>query len=217
MRSSSNVEGTRVLAKAKYHHGDLREALISAVHQLVVEQGADAVTLADACRLAGVSTAAPYRHFRDRDEVLAEVTARGFDKLREMAAESIAKHGEGTLEGITAMAQSYVAFSVAQQGLFRLMFGQNPALSEIPLVSETGNRCFGFVIEQVAKYCAVNCVEGNADDIAIKLWTFVHGAASLLIDEKYDRVAVTVDVDELIRSATGPLLGQANPTGSADA
>ena len=208
MPPSDNLQAARVQPKAKYHHGDLREALIAAVHKLVVEQGADAVTLADACRLAGGSTAAPYRHFRDRDEVLAEVTARGYESLRDMAAEAISKHGEGSIEGITAMGQSYVAFAVEQQGLFRLMFGQNSALAEMPLVNETGNRCFDFVIEQVAKFCAVNCVEGDANEIAIKLWTFVHGAASLLIDEKYDRVAGAIDVDELIRSSTGPLLGQ---------
>ena len=59
-----------VKAKAKYHHGDLREALLAASYELVAQQGAENFLLADACRRAGVSTAAPYKHFRDRDEIL---------------------------------------------------------------------------------------------------------------------------------------------------
>jgi len=132
-----------------------------------------------------------------------------------MAAEAIGRHGEGTLEAMTAMGKMYVAFAVEQSGLFRLMFGQNPGLAESPLVIETGNRCFGYVINQVAKYCDVHGVEGDANDIAVKLWTFVHGAASLLIDEKYDNVEGAIDVDHMIETVTPSLLGQAVSSKSA--
>ncbi|HEX5998570.1 MAG TPA: helix-turn-helix domain-containing protein, partial [Hyphomicrobiaceae bacterium] len=65
--------------KASYHHGGLREALIAATRQLVMERGAENFTLADACRVAGVTTAAPYRHFRSKQEILEEITSRGFE------------------------------------------------------------------------------------------------------------------------------------------
>ena len=208
MASTPQRQSSSVQPKAKYHHGDLREALISAVYQLVSEQGAENLSLADACRAAGVSTAAPYRHFQDRDEILAEVTARGLHALREGAEEAIGKHGPGTMDAMIAMSQAYVAFALAQPGLFRLIFGQNPALAETELVSKTAVDCFGYVIERVAKFCRA---EGRADDateIAVRIWTFVHGAASLLIDGKYDMVAPETHVEKLIAAVIPGLLAQ---------
>src|SRR5215475_4927180 len=113
-------------AKARYHHGELREALIAATRQLVMERGAENFTLADACRVAGVTTAAPYRHFRSKQEVLEEIASGGFDQLKSEALAVIAEKGPGTLEAIVAMGQAYVAFAVNETAVFRLMFGQEP-------------------------------------------------------------------------------------------
>ena len=143
-------------AKAKYHHGDLREALVTAAYQLVAERGAENFLLADACRLAGVSTAAPYKHFRDRDEILEIVMARAFDDLTDRSMAAVAAKGEGTLDGIIAMGEAYVQFAIDEQRLFRLMFGQHPDGKNAENVNEEGHRCFSSVIEQVARYCAAN-------------------------------------------------------------
>ena len=75
--------------KARYHHGELREALIGATRQLVEERGAENFTLADACRVAGVTTAAPYRHFRGKQEILEEIASRGFDELRKRSMAAV--------------------------------------------------------------------------------------------------------------------------------
>ena len=96
----------KVRRKARYHHGELREALIEATRQLVVERGAENFTLADACRAAGVTTAAPYRHFQGKQEILAEIASRGFVELKSRAMAIVAEKGEGTLEGIIAMGQA---------------------------------------------------------------------------------------------------------------
>ena len=201
-------ETAALQAKAKYHHGDLREALIAAAYQIVSETGAENFSLADACRLAGVSTAAPYRHFKDREEILAEVTVRGLAAMRENAVVAVEAVGEGTLEGIIAMGQAYVAFAVEQQGLFRLIFGRNPAQKEIPQVIESGETCFGYLIEQTTQYYQATGLERDAGEVAIELWTFVHGAASLVIDDKYDRITPEFDVDEMIARSTPLLLGK---------
>ena len=206
--ATDSAPAESVQPKAGYHHGDLREALISAAQQLVEEGGADKFSLADACRLAGVSTAAPYRHFRNREEILAEVAARGFDALHEKSAQAVEAEGPGTTEAIVAMGKAYVAFAVEQQRLFRLMFGQNPEVKEAEQVLGTGRCCFEWVIGQVALYCAKNGVEGDANEIAVRLWTFVHGAASLLIDDDYATVVPELDVEAMIARATPGLLGQ---------
>lgn len=203
MRRSSK---SKVRRKPHYHHGELREALIGATRQLVEERGAENFTLADACRVAGVSTAAPYRHFKGKQEILAEIASRGFDELTKRSMAMVAEKGEGTLDGIIAMGQAYVAFAADETAVFRLMFGQEPALKKAEHVVGTGHECFAHVIGQVAIYCKRNKVRGDAQQIALKLWTFVHGAASLLIDDDYMAIAPNIDVNQLIASATPGLL-----------
>ncbi|MEM7191282.1 MAG: TetR/AcrR family transcriptional regulator [Pseudomonadota bacterium] len=196
-----------VRAKSKYHHGDLREALLQASYDLVTMHGAENFTLAEACRLAGVSTAAPYKHFKDRDEVLGLIVTRGFELLSDQSMQAVEDAGVGTLAGIVAMGRAYVRFAVENEKLFRLMFGQHPVLKSDEVVMGQGMGCFSKVIEQVAVYCTRNNIQGNPDEIAIRLWTFVHGAASLLIDGDYGVVAPGLDVDGLIEGATPSLLG----------
>ena len=209
--TTKETEQAGVQPKAKYHHGDLREALIAAAYQIVNESGPENFLVADACRLAGVSTAAPYRHFKDREEILAEVTARGFDEMTSDTMQAVEAHGEGTLDAIVAMGHAYVNFAVKRQGVFRLMFGQEGAVAEQEHVVEIGTNCFGYVIDQVAKYCTSNGLERDANEIAVRLWTLVHGASSLLIDGKYEKVAPDTDVEALIASATPALLGPTGP------
>ena len=207
MTAMRRGRANKVQRKAHYHHGELREALIQATRQLVEERGAENFTLADACRVAGVTTAAPYRHFRGKQEILEEIASRGFDEMRKRAMAVVAENGEGTLEGIIAMGQGYVAFAVQETAVFRLMFGQEPSLKKSENVVGTGHACFQHVIDQVALYCKRNKVRGDAQEIALKLWTFVHGAASLLIDQDYNNVAPKMDVNQLIAGATPGLLG----------
>lgn len=198
-------DGAGAKPKARYHHGDLKEALVEAAYALVARDGAENFLLSDACKLAGVSTAAPYKHFRDRDEILEIVVARAFDVFSERSMAAVAAKGEGTLEGIIAMGEAYVTFAAEEQRLFRLMFGQHPRLKQAAQVAGDGKKCFTGVIDQVAKYCAVHGVPGDPRAIAVRLWTFVHGAASLLIDEDYAVVAPDLDVMRMIRETT-PLM-----------
>ena len=123
---------TAVHAKKRFHHGDLREALIAASRELLIEHGPDGFTLADACRRAGVTTAAPYKHFRDKQEILEEIVLRGFAELTAANAKAVAEGGPGTIAGITAMGISYLNFAVAQPAVFRLMFGHKSELEEGP-------------------------------------------------------------------------------------
>ena len=212
MSETADTEQTAGANKERYHHGDLREALIMATRTLVEERGAENFSLADACRCAGVSTAAPYRHFRDKQEILEEICARGFELLTRQIVEAVEAHGSGTLEGITAMGRTYVAFAIGEQSLFRLMFGQHPKLKAAELVEERGHDCFEFLIGEVACYCQKNGIDGDAGEIAVQLWTLVHGAASLIIDGDYEKVVPDINVEHMIVSATGRLLG-ASPAG----
>lgn len=205
MKQTTNQAKPR--AKPRYHHGDLRQALIDATRQLVVERGAESFSLADACRVAGVTTAAPYKHFRDKNEILAAIVEQGLDALSERTMAAVQAAGPGTVAGIMAMGRAYVAFARDETPVFRLMFGQNPALKKEKQVEETGRACFSKVIEQVAIYCERNGVSEDARLIALELWTFVHGLSCLLVEGDYEKVAPGLDIDLLISQATPKILG----------
>jgi AcrR family transcriptional regulator len=201
--------------KKRFHHGDLREALIAATRDLLIEHGPDGFTLADACRRAGVTTAAPYKHFRDKQEILEEIVLRGFDELTAANAKAVAEGGPGTVAGITAMGISYLEFAVSQPAVFRLMFGHKSEVRKAKQVDESGNECLKNVIEQVAAYSRKHGQTADAEKIAIRLWTFVHGASSLQLDGDYQRVAPGVNVYDLIADVTPKLLGLATEAAGA--
>lgn len=105
----------------RYHHGDLRSALIDASVELVSTTGSEGFTLKDASRIAGVSVAAPYRHFSDKSELLHEVTEVAFKKMSDAMLKTLAGQELGTVDSITALGQTYVRFASENQQLFRLM------------------------------------------------------------------------------------------------
>ena len=108
-------------SSGRYHHGDLRTALIDASVELVSTAGADGFTLKDASRIAGVSVAAPYRHFADKSELLHEVTEVAFHKMGSLMRKNAGGQELGTIESITEMGKTYVRFANENQQLFRLM------------------------------------------------------------------------------------------------
>ncbi|MFM2422545.1 MAG: hypothetical protein RL291_1075 [Pseudomonadota bacterium] len=193
-------------AKRGYHHGDLREALIASTRQLLTERGVDGFSLTDACRAAGVSTAAPYKHFRDKQEILREVVKLGFDQLRESSVAACAAAGRGTLSGVVALGHAYLRFAVGQPAVFRLMFGHHAAVSREEHVVVCGQNCFGAVAGEIELYCRAHNPTADPRTLALELWTFVHGAASLKIDEDYDKVSVGLDVEAMIQNVTPRIL-----------
>jgi AcrR family transcriptional regulator len=106
---------------AAYHHGDLRRALLEAAAARLDQEGADQISLAAIARTLGVSQAAPYRHFPDRDALLAATAAEGF-RLFGAALRDAAAQGTGRRATLLRMCRAYVAFGAARPGLYRLMF-----------------------------------------------------------------------------------------------
>jgi AcrR family transcriptional regulator len=203
---AQSKERTPVRPKKRFHHGDLREALITATRELLIEHGPDGFSLADACRRAGVTTAAPYKHFRDKQEILEEIVLRGFAELTAANAKAVAEGGPGTIRGITAMGISYLDFAVGQPAVFRLMFGHKSELKQVKQVDESGRQCLKHVIDEVASYSRKHGHPADAESIALRLWTFVHGASSLELDGDYQRVARGLDVRKMIADVTSKLL-----------
>ena len=194
--------------RARYHHGDLAHALLAAVRELVERDGADRMSVSKACRMAGVSTAAPYKHFADRNDILRTLCDHGFEEMRETMHASRAVTPEPGAARIAAIGKAYVAFAAANPGLFRVMFGMKRELSD-PSDDDYGQEakaCFQVVIADVAEASGLEPGTEPAMRLAIMLWTFVHGVATLLIDGDYEVTEVPVNTDALIEAAARGLL-----------
>ncbi len=176
------TDSTEIRRKRGYHHGDLRAQLIEATRQLVEDAGPDGFSVAQACRVAGVSTAAPYRHFRDREEMLeAVIHAANQRKLERMQAE-LAGIAPGTLDRITALGRVYIRFAQDEPGMFRLIFGRRHTPHTEAAVQEEAIRPYRMVQEEVAAVLGRAEIDDVVRQRAFLLWNFVHGLSFLMID-----------------------------------
>ena len=189
----------RIKPKAGYHHGDLRRQLVIAGRRLIEREGADAFRLADAAKLAGVSPAAPYRHFKDRGALLEAVADDGFTSLAERATAAVADHERGSLDAVCAVGGAYIDFARAQPNVFRLMFAPLPgAHGDGPSVE--GAAAYGVLIEQVAAHLDMDADAPPVLGTALSLWMFVHGFASLLVDDQLGVGRLEIDVAAMLRA-----------------
>ncbi len=189
--------------RMRYHHGQLREALIDAAHQLINLHGPEGFSLAQACRLAGVSTAAPYRHFTDRGDLVNAVASEGFAWLQERTQAARDAHRPGSVESIVAMGKAYVAFAADEPAVFKLMFGRHPDVQPEGEAHIAGGPCFQVLLDAVDAWIERSGASvDHTLDVALPLWTIVHGTAYLLIDHDFDAVAPGTDTERLIERST---------------
>ncbi len=171
----------------RYHHGDLRQALIAEALQLIQAQGVEGLTLRAIGDRLGVSRTALYRHFADKQALLAAVSREGFRMLRDATAEAWAAHGGGR-PGFEAMAGAYVDFAATHPAHYRVMFGRfiERCERDPDLVAEATG-AFTVLVEALVAQQKMGIV--RADDpmqLARYIWAVVHGTAMLTIDGQLD-------------------------------
>ena len=158
-----------------YHHGNLPAALLRAAGKRLEKEGVAALSLRALTRRTGVSHAAPYRHFRDRDSLLAALAAEGFAILGREQREAAAAGG------LRAMGEAYVRFALAHPQRFRLMFGGQLQIARHPVLREVATKTFAGLSGALAS--RVGGAPG-AGDASIAAWALVHGLSHLLLDRK---------------------------------
>jgi AcrR family transcriptional regulator len=170
-------------AEGAFHHGDLEWALLEAASQLLEKEGPNGVGLRAAARLAGVSHNAPYRHFRDRESILAALAARGLQDLGDRMAAAARGHRD-TRQALVAIAETYTRLASERPNLFRLMFGPDVAdKSRHPAVREAGLRAYQVLVDAIVEGQRAGAIRaGDPADLALAHWCAVHGAASILVD-----------------------------------
>jgi AcrR family transcriptional regulator len=164
----------------RYHHGALRPALVAAAVALVTEEGVRGVSLREVARRAGVSQAAPYRHFEDKDALVAAVAEDGFLRLRRYLA---SRRGDPVTR-LSRIGDAYVAFALKHPAQFRLMFGPETAdKARFPSLRAAGDATFAVLRDALAACQAARVVrDAPVDDLANAAWAVVHGVAALLLD-----------------------------------
>lgn len=166
----------RKTAKAAYHHGELKSALLAAGATLLEKQGVENLSLREAARLAGVSHNAPYRHFPDREALLAALAGEGFEIL----GRALDKAGKS---GPLARGAAYVQFALEHPQRYRLMFGGGIRIQAHPALRERASRAYDGLVRSFAAMGDPRA----AEVAAAAAWSLTHGLANLLLDGHFQR------------------------------
>jgi AcrR family transcriptional regulator len=171
------VKKAKVLRKAKgeYHHGDLKTSLKQAALRLVRDRGARGFSLNEASRLAGVSVAAPYRHFDDKDALLAEIARDGYELLEREIYKSV-ENGGSLRDQIVESGMAYLRFARNHSDYFSVMFQSGLDRSKYPEIERSVKAGFGVIIGLAQQY---ERTPELAELRAISAWALVHGLAGL--------------------------------------
>jgi len=164
-----------------YHHGNLKEALVRAALELIAQKGPGGFTFAEAARWAGVSPAAPYRHFRDRDELLANVALRGFELFETALARAWDNGQPDTSTAFDRLGKAYLAFARSEPAYYSAMFEAGISMAVSPELREAGDRAFAVLRAAAEKLCAAIPAQRRPPTlmVALHIWSMSHGIASL--------------------------------------
>jgi AcrR family transcriptional regulator len=158
-----------------YHHGDLRETLRSAATTLLEEEGLAGFSLRAVARKAGVSHAAPYRHYPNHEALLAELVHSGLMELHDKIAAITPARGAPS-ERIAAIGAAYMRFAVGKPALMRLMFGpQLPDRTRFPEIAAA----VGMLVQEIESAL-------GSEALGLAAWSAVHGLTMLALDDLID-------------------------------
>lgn len=209
--AAESATGDRGTGRRGYHHGRLKDALIEAARNLIEQRGPQGFSLAEAARVVGVTPAAPYRHFSDRDSLMCEVARRGFDLFNDRLKQAW-NHGRPDPEtGLSRMGRAYLDFARQEPGYYRSMFtraleleaSSSPHVGVAPVAAAQSfallNEAAGAVLRAQRRSGA------DPAHLALQVWALSHGAATLMLGE-YLPQAGGSDAYNLLNSGVNALL-----------
>jgi AcrR family transcriptional regulator len=174
-------------ASKRYHHGDLRNALIRAGQELLAQEGIASLDLRKVARAAGVSHAAPYRHFADKQALLAAIAEDGFYQLAEGMDAAIGQGSTPTaVDQLDRLAHAYVRFALDHPAHMREMFsGLTVERAAYPQLHAAAKQAFQRVVQVVERWQAQHQIgPGAPANLSMVVWTQIHGIAMLLIEDQ---------------------------------
>jgi AcrR family transcriptional regulator len=190
-------------AERGYHHGNLKEALLQAALDLIAKKGAYGFTFADAARIAGVSPAAPYRHFRDRDELLSSIAQRGFEQFELALSQAWDDGRPDTVTAFERVGKAYLAYAREQPSFYSAMFESGLSPDSSAALHAAAERAFA-VIRAAAERLAALAPQGTprppALMMALHIWSMSHGIASLFARGDAARRKLPMSAEELLEA-----------------
>ena len=186
-----------------YHHGNLREALLQAALDLIGQKGAAGFTFADAARMAGVSPAAPYRHFRDRDALLSSIAQRGFEQFEAALTEAWDDGRPDTISAFERVGKAYLDFAREQPAFYSTMFESGVPVDMNPTLMAASERAFAIIraaAERLAALAPPGVPRPPALMMALHIWSMSHGVASLFARADAARRKLPMTPDELLEA-----------------
>jgi AcrR family transcriptional regulator len=190
-------------AERGYHHGNLKEALLQAALDLISQKGPAGFTFADAARMAGVSPAAPYRHFRDRDELLSSIAQRGFEQFEAMLNQAWDDGRPDTFTAFERLGKAYLAFARNEPALYAAMFESGLPIDANPTLMAASERAFTVIraaAERLAAMAPPNIPRPPAMMMALHIWSMSHGIASLFGRGDAARRKLPMSPEELLEA-----------------
>ena len=186
-----------------YHHGNLKEALVRAALELIAEKGPAGFTFADAARWAGVSPAAPYRHYRDRDALIADVARRGFDIFAAALAKAWDDGKPDVLPAFERLGRAYLAFARKEPAYYSAMFEAGVAPDSDPELRTVSDSAFAVLRGAAEKLVALMPAKGRppALMVALHVWSMTHGIASLFGRGDAARRTLPMPPEDLLEAA----------------
>ncbi len=186
-----------------YHHGNLKEALVRAALELIAQKGPAGFTFAEAARWAGVSPAAPYRHFRDRDELLASVALRGFEQFAAALSRAWDNGRPDPFKAFERFGKAYLEFARTEPALYSAMFEAGIPLETNPELREAGERAFAVLRTATERLVATLPAQNRPPVLmmALHIWALSHGIASLFVRGDAGRRALPMSPEELLEAA----------------
>lgn len=183
------------VAAKPYHHGDLRQALLSAAEAELTENGLDKFSLRACARRAGVSHAAPAHHFGNAEGLMAELAVDAFGRLSAAMTAEMATAEKGTRDYMVAMARGYLRFAIRNVALFQLMFRLQEANHSDERVREAGAVAFALAAEAVSAFHQVSDLSADPEVApkVVGLWGMAHGLADLAIANQFGPPADALD------------------------
>jgi AcrR family transcriptional regulator len=186
-----------------YHHGNLREALIRAALNLIGEKGPAGFTFADAARAAGVSSAAPYRHFRDRDALMADIAKRGFELFRDSLQKAWNDGKPNLYVAFEEVGRAYLAFARNEPAHYSAMFEAGIALDSAPGLQQAADDAFA-VLRSAAEALSAHMPKESrppAFMMSLHIWALAHGTASLFARGDAGRRKLPMPAEDLLEAA----------------
>ncbi|MHA1569149.1 MAG: TetR/AcrR family transcriptional regulator [Alphaproteobacteria bacterium] len=164
-----------------YHHGNLSEALVQAALELIAEYGPAGFTFAEVTRAVGVSPAAPYRHFRDRDALMADIARRGFERFADKLERAWNDGQPDPLSAFKNVGQAYLAFARKEPAYYAAMFEARLPPDTSRELAQAADQAFA-VLRSASELLIAELPKQNRPPallMSLHVWAMSHGIASL--------------------------------------